>query len=145
MEFAAIRISPVTYVDTPVSLVVEATPPEYLLPVTYITFYCLNQLLNPILFSWPIMYIFYFHDIMIPHPTGFSAYYRVLYIWIFSSDFKISRRSENPRRWFIHYNHRSYWFIDHPVRYIDSNYREQEGICTRPHSSFCLSAILVSI
>ena len=80
MEFAAIRISPVTHVDMPVSLVVEATPPEYSLPGTYITFYCLNQLLNPILFFWPIMHIFYFHDIMIPYPTGFSAYYRVLYI-----------------------------------------------------------------
>ena len=50
-DFAARRISPVTHVTRPVGLLVEATPPEHLLPVTYVIFYWLNQLLNPILFS----------------------------------------------------------------------------------------------
>ena len=85
-----------------------------------------------------------FCDIMIPDTTGFSAYHWVLYIWPYRSDFRILRRSETPMRCFIHCSHLSHWSIDHTVRYIYLNYREKEGIGTRPHMSFCLSVILVS-
>ena len=73
-EFAFIWISPVTHVTSPVRLLVESTPPEHSVPFKYVIFFWLNQLLSPILFSYPILYMLYFHAIMIPDPTGFSAY-----------------------------------------------------------------------
>ena len=57
----------------PVHLLLEATPLEHSVLVTYVYIYWLKQLLNTILFSYPILYMLHFHDIMIKEPTGLNA------------------------------------------------------------------------